>query len=261
MTHGTGFIPDPTGHRWTPFRAIQRMKATAAPRPVQFAAPVSDQMIVGQCVAHGVGDAAYVALRAAGVTIETPFSHRLGYLLARAIDRAGTVDEGEPLPPLQDLGAQPNEFVRAMELYGMPLAKNVDEGTLDAVPELTNREMRLDEAEACEYWPLAWTHIGDNDGDKVEQCVAALESGRPFALAIQAGPRFAACDGSTLLQSDGRSPNHMIHCLDVAKAADGTWRFYIQNSHGIGWGAFGRAWAAQNVVANAFNILVPEVTV
>jgi hypothetical protein len=264
MTRATGFLPDPQGHRYTSFKATRGhgLKAAAPrPRPVHFAAPVSNQGPVGQCVAHGLLDAGFAALRAFGVAIETPFSHRLGYLLARAIDRAAWVPMNQALPPLQDDGSQPNQLVRALALYGCPLAKDVDGGTLDAIPELANREIQLSESIACNpgRWPLDFSCVGDNDADKLDQCQAALEGGLPFALAIEAGPKFDACDGSTVLSSDGLVLNHMIHCLDVTTDISGR-RWLVQNSWGEGWGAFGRAWVNDGFIEAAGNILIPRVT-
>jgi len=263
-TQGKGFIRDPQGHRWTPFKAVHRhgLKAAAPrPRPVHFAAPVSNQLSVGQCVAHGLLDAAFCALRAFGVAIETPFSHRIGYLVARAVDRAAWVSMGATLPPLTDDGCEPNQLARAFPLYGVPLAKDVDGGTLDAIPGLENRELMLSEAIASKpgAWPVDFSHVGDNDGDKLAQCEAAIVSGLPFALAIEAGPKFQACDGSTVLSSDGLMLDHMIHCLDVASDINGR-RWLVQNSWGEGWGAFGRAWVDDGFIEAAGNILIPRVT-
>lgn len=265
MTRAKGFVRDPEGHRWTSFKATHRhgLKAAAPrPRPVHFAAPVSDQFTVGECVAHGLLDAAFCVLRAFGVAIETPFSHRIGYLVARAIDRAAWAPMDSTLPPLQDDGCQPNQLVRALPLYGVPLAKDVDGGTLDAIPELANREIQLSESIASHpgRWPLDFTGVGDNDGDKLDQCQAAIESGLPFALAIEAGPKFEACDGSSVLGSDGTLLDHMIHCLDVASDIHGR-RWFIQNSWGEGWGAFGRAWVDDGFIESAGNILIPRVTI
>jgi hypothetical protein len=259
----TGFVRDPEGHRWTSFKATRHaLKAfKSRPRPVHFAAPVSNQGPVGQCVGHGLLDTGFAALRAFGIAIETPFSHRLGYLYARAIDRAAWVPMGTPLPPLQDDGCQPNQLVRALALYGCPLAKDVDGGTLDAIPELANREIQLSESIASHpgLWPLDFSGVGDNDADKLEQCQAAIESGLPFALAIEAGPKFDACDGSTVLGSDGRNQNHMIHCLDVVVDINGR-RWLVQNSWSESWGAFGRAWVNDGFIENSCNILIPRVT-
>lgn len=264
-TRGKGFIRDPQGHQWTSFKAAHRgIKAgQTRPRPVQFAAPVSDQKTVGQCVGHGLLDAVYCALRASGVAIESPFSHRIGYLMARAIDRAAWVTMGSPLPALTDDGCQPNQLTRALPLYGCPLAKDVDGGTLDAIPELANRELNLTETIACnrlgvDLPSVDFVAVGDNDGDKLTQCQAAIESGLPFAIAIEAGAKFNACDGSTILGSDGLLLDHMIHVLDVTSDINGR-RWLVQNSWGTGWGAFGRAWANDGVVEAGGNILIPRV--
>lgn len=264
MDRAKGFVRDPDGHRWTPFKAVHRHGLKAAPRPVRFAAPVSNQITVGQCVAHGLLDSTFCNLRAAEIPIESPFSHRVGYAIARAIDRAAWLPIGAVLPPLTDEGSQPNQLARAMSLYGCPLAKDVDGGTLDAIPELANRELNLTEAIACKRLgvdlPVVnFVGIGDNDADKLDQCQAAIDSGLSFAIAIEAGPKFDACDGSTVLASDGRVLNHMIHVLDVASDINGR-RWFVQNSWGEGWGAFGRAWANDGFIEASGNILIPSVT-
>ncbi len=265
--HATGFVRDPEGHRWTPFKAVHKRGLKASqpkPRPVNYAAPVSHQITVGQCVAHGLLDSAFCNMRAAGIPIESPFSHRVGYAIARAIDRAAWLPMGAELPPLQDEGSQPNQLARAMSLYGCPLAKDIDGGTLDAIPELANRELNLTEAIACKRlgvdFPMVnFVGIGDNDGDKLDQCQAAIDDGMSFAIAIEAGSKFDACDGSVILKTDGRNPNHMIHVHDECYDVNGR-RWLVQNSWGQGWGAFGLAWADDGFIENAQNILVPKVT-
>jgi hypothetical protein len=261
-TRAKGFIPDPTGHRWTRFKAHAAAKKIAdmpgSASVAHNAAPVSDQKTVGQCVAHGVLDTAFAALVGAGHQLPSTFSHRVGYALARAIDRADWVFDGAKLPPLQDDGAQPNQMTRALALYGCPLARDLDDGTLDSIPGLENRELMLHEANVCKFFPLDWLHVGDNDGDKIEQCMAAIASGVPFALAIEAGTQFDACDGSVVLESDGRNHDHMIHAI-AYQVIQGRPRFMIQNSWSQSWGAFGRAWVSCGFVENASNILIPRV--
>lgn len=267
MIRGRGFVPDPQGHRWTPYKSVHRggLKAgTPKPRPIQFAAPVSNQLTVGQCVAHGLLDSTYCNLRAAGIPIETPFSHRVGYAIARAIDRAAWVPMGAPLPALADEGSQPNQLARAMSLYGCPLAKDIDGGTLDAIPELANRELNLTEGIACkrlgvDFPTVDFVAVGDNDGDKLDQCQAAIDDGLSFAIAIEAGPYFDGYDGLTTLKTDGRNPNHMIHVVDYLTTERGrTW--IVQNSWGVGWGFGGRAEATDGFMENACNILIPRVS-
>ena len=259
----TGFIPDPQGHRWTKFKAAAAAKKMGdlpdSASVAHNAAPVSNQITVGQCVAHGVLDTGFAALVAAGHQLPTTFSHRVGYALARAIDRADWTPDGVSLPPLRDEGSQPNQMTRALALYGCPLAQDLDEGTLDAIPGLENRELMLHEMVACKFFPLDWTHVGDNDSDKIEQCMAAIASGVPFALAIEAGPQFDACDGSIVLESDGRNHNHMIHAV-AYRVIQGRPRFLIQNSWSEKWGSFGRVWGSCGFVENAGNILIPRVT-
>ena len=267
MTRGKGFVPDPQGHRWTPFKAVHRrgLKAGAPkPRPIQFAAPVSNQLTVGQCVAHGLLDSTFCNLRAVGIPIETPFSHRVGYAIARAIDRAAWVPMGAPLPALTDEGSQPNQLARAMSLYGCPLAKDIDGGTLDAIPELANRELNLTEGIACkrlgvDFPAVDFVAVGDNDSDKLDQCQAALDDGLSFAIAIEAGPNFDACNGTATLKTDGRNPNHMIHVLNVVTETVGR-RWLVQNSWGESWGMLGREWADDGFMENACNILIPRVS-
>lgn len=263
MKRATGFIRDPNGHKWTAFKSFRSSRALTPvderKRPIQFAAPVSNQLSVGQCVSHGLLDAVYAELIGAGVLVASPYSHRIGYALARAIDRADSIPMDAELPPLRDEGCQPNQLARALRLYGCPLAKDVDGGTLDAVEGFENREINLTESIACQFPPVDFVHVGDSSADKLPQCQAALDDGHPFALAIEAGPKFQGCDGSTVLESDGFMLDHMIHCLDYVAGSFGR-RWLVQNSWGPGWGSFGRAWVSDGFVESSGNILIPVVT-
>lgn len=264
MTRAKGFVRDPQGHRYTTFRAIPGLRKSSAAvpdtaGPIIYAAPVSNQKSVGQCVSHGLLDSVFVNLASKGRPAASPLSHDKGYKLARAIDRAEWAPEDEPLPPLKDEGSQPNQLARALTLYGCPLAKDVDGGTLDALPEIANRELMLHEATACRFFPVEFHAIGDNDGDKIQQLVRALADGYSFALAIEAGDKFQSFDGRGVLGSDGRNLDHMIHCLLYRTSQDGHREFWIQNSWSTDWGAGGGAWVDEGFMENAGNILIPRV--
>ena len=264
MSHGKGFIRDPKGHKFTAFRAVPGIRKASdevpdTGGPIMFAAPVSDQITVGQCVSHGLLDSVFTNLASKGKPIASPLSHDKGYKLARAIARADWSPDVEDLQPLQDNGCEPNQLARALTLYGCPLAKDVDNGTLDAIPSIANRELMLHESIACRFFPVEFHGVGDMDGDKIQQLVRALADGYSFALAIEAGEKFNAYSGVGVLGSDGGNLDHMVHCLLYRKAPNGYFEFWIQNSWSPGWGAGGCAWVDEGFMRNAGNILIPRV--
>ena len=273
MTRGTGYRPDPPGHRYNAFRAVHpaRSYSAAAPMPngpIALCPGVWDQNGTGSCGGHGAAGALTVLLRSAGFSLAEPAVSPLAcYRMARMIDRAAMTDG--PLPALTDSGVQPNELARGLQEYGLqlegdnPTDKTIEDSTSYAawLSGKINSEPSLLELEKSAARELVdWTSIADGDPQKVSLLLQALHAGYPAMFAVDANTDdFQNYDGSGVLDYGGQNPDHMQYICGCREAADGSTEFRQVNSWGTSWGDNGMAWVSQRAIQSAtFDMLIPR---
>ena len=274
-THGTGYRPDPVGHRYNLFRAVHpaaKMRG-GSPKfpngPIELAPDVWNQDGTSSCGGHGAACALTILLRAAGKVTPSCVSPLACYRMARMIDRAAWNPTGD-LPPLQDDGVQPNQLARGLVEFGlqfeseMPGSKTAaDSDYMDWLSANINTEPKLGDflASDANQVLIDWTEILDNDVEKPALVAASIQSGAPVTVAIDASTAsFQGYSGGGVLVLEQGQPNHLVCLLGVRPANNGTreLEYLLQNSWGP-WGDGGRAWINQQSVRNAtYNALAPR---
>lgn len=272
LQRGTGYIPDPVGHRYNAFRAVhpaRRLGAAPLPDsggPGQFSPPIWDQDGTGSCVGHAFAGALTALCASEAAPLPAPVSPRDCYFLARAIDRAANPG---PLPPLTDGGAQPNSAARALQLYGLSLEGDRASDRKATDPDYTtwlaahvNDELVLGEFEASDNRRVLadWTSIADDDSDKVQLLAQALAAGYPAVFAVDASvPEFQVYDGTGVLSYAGGDFDHMQYVDLYRTNAQGKIEFRERNSWGLQWGIQGYAWVDQTSIGQHTScMLIPH---
>ena len=264
--HGFGYIADPKGHTYNNFLLHPAAKASY-PSAVDFSAccpPIWDQGQTGSCTGHGMAGAITTTFAARKVDLPAPAWPRGLYTAGRIIDR---VPVNGTLPHLADQGAMPNSLARAMALWGVALESEEDVGRTAGSPDYAdylhahiNDELAFDELEDMAGRILVGVNaISDSASNKIAQFCQALSQGYAIGGAIQAdGGTFQGYDGTTVLDSQGNSPDHWIYFAPAYRTnAAGKKEFLLVNSWSPAWGLEGKAWVSENFInQDVFNALV-----
>lgn len=231
-----GHIRDPLGHRRTP---VCRLVGTATyPRQasLETSAPIpGDQGQTGRCVGYGKWGAMYTSTRG-----ELNASPTGIYRLARAIDRLPRHDGS--LPPLLDLGSQPNEADRAMAEWGVsPWDMTLDGPDISA--EDLNAEPSLEELRRDSAAMIIGSYAIDEWASDFEANVCrAIAAGYAISFAVpDCDDGIEGYTGGVLGARFGQVyGGHELFAFGYDIAADG--QIYVdgQNSWGRGWGVGGR---------------------
>jgi hypothetical protein len=272
--HGKGYLPEPHVTLYRSFHAAH----PAAVKPMSlglpdsvslmpFEPPIQDQDGVGRCVGEAIGGALYTLLGSKGFPPPAPFSARAAYDLAREIDRADLNPVGD-LPPLVDVGCQPNQCVRAVGKFGLADIAQVDGGDSTVDPAKINVDLTLAEFEACRrrlvspLKDITWTAIADGDPNKLAQVDQSLAAGYPVVFAMDADPTFDGYAGfatNGLLCYVGTAPNHMQRVVSYRTMPDGSRQYLQVNSWGPNWADGGMAWVwAGSIASYTYNMLIPR---
>ena len=272
--HGRGYLPEPHAALYRSFKSSH--PAATKPMPLElpdsasllpFEPPIQDQNGAGRCVGEAVAGATYTLLGAKGYPPPAPFSARAAYDLAREIDRSDLNPAGD-LPPLVDVGCQPNQCVRAVSKFGLADISQVDGGDSAVDPAKINIDLTLAEFEACRlrlvapFKDITWTAVADGDPDKLTQVDQALAAGYPVIFAMDADSTFDSYSGfanSGLLAYQGTSANHMQRVVAYRTMPDGSRQYLQVNSWGKGWADGGVAWVwAGSILNYTYNMLIPR---
>jgi hypothetical protein len=213
----------------------------------RFAPPVDDQGVVGQCTGQAVTCGVQTTLAAAGVQI--PYlDPQAAYRLARCLDRAYTSYPTGPLPPLEDVGADPNLAHLALTRWGCPAT--VDTFGFDGpCPEMTeaygqhsNDEPKLGELEdSDEFRVIGQQRIYSTGQQRILDVRAALAAGFAVTMAVHASDdRFQGYMGGVMGPAPAwASCNHLVCAIGDYTDATGTTILIVQNSWSKNWGESG----------------------
>lgn len=243
--YSCGYIPDPEGHTRTPFHHVMGLLAPAPANVYQASLetslpPTMDQNGSGSCTGHAYAGAIATYTTASGAPLGWVPSPDDIYKGERAIDRLP--DANGKLPPLQDVGAQPNQGERYINEWGVrPMialpnrCSDVDPNTVNDEPVLGN--LRKDSVNLLigAYEIFA---SGSSLGQQIRQ---ALTNGIPVAVAVPGGSdawqRYAG--GTSVIGATGTELDHYVFIYKYAQQPDGSYLYWIRNSWSEFWGING----------------------
>lgn len=275
MTFATGYIPDPVGHRRTPFQRFAARLAAAPPAEASlepYLPAVFDQGQTGSCTGHATSAGLYAAcgyaaavlgLIAALAFVPSPDGI---YKLGRCVDRVPNVDGS--LPPLTDDGAQPNQVMRGVSEWGVkPLKAPTPDGRYsDAVPPSppdsatgVNAEPSLADIEADAQTVLVGEYgIYSSGTQRSNEVASAIAAGAPVCAAVPGGSSAWQNYSSGVLSATGEPLDHYIVIVAYKTLSSGKRVFKIRNSWGD-WGESGDCWvdeAALDEMGDLFAMTV-----
>ena len=232
-----GHVPDPPGHMVTgAHRLLGALGAEPVPPRVSLSehAVACDQFQTRSCVGWAIGQGVYVSLRKAGIVLASfPSGHGI-YTLARAVDRLSTYT------PLIDEGSMPNQGMRAMTEWGVPLLSDwpFEPGSIDAEPDLGG-------IRAASRLRLSGYYRVDDGGsgdDVVARVRQAVSRGHAVPVATLVDQAFEDYDGRGLVTAPtGNLGGHYVCVVGYDTSASGRTVVEVANSWGEGWGDRGFA--------------------
>lgn len=234
--HVYGHIRDPIGHRRTP---VQRLVGAGTyPRQASlelYAPHPGDQGRTGRCVGYGKWGSMYTSTQG-----EVNASPTGIYRLARAVDRIPMRDGS--LPPLLDIGCQPNEADRAMAEWGTSPWDDAIDGP-DIAEDDLNAEPSLDELRRDSAGLIFGSYaIDEGWGDFEANFCRTIAAGYAVSFAVpDCDDAIEGYTGGILGARGGQVyGGHELFAFGYEIAADG--QIYVdgQNSWGRQWGVGGR---------------------
>lgn len=231
--------------------------------------PCRDQGRSGSCTRGSTSSAYATAFAAAGSPLGYVPSQRVGYAGTRAIERAAAVPVGQPLPALQDTGAELADVFHFDATYGVlpQLVDKTPDGRLydlwtddDTGPGTGNVNdeppfAALEQSAArIITGPYAIDPRASNASDLVAGAIAAR---MPVEIAGFVDTRFEQLGPNDVMgapdQSDPRGGGHAIYF--AAYRTQGSARqFRVQNSWGAGWCAGGSCWVDETFLHALWEI-------
>lgn len=263
MKFGGGYIPDPQGHRRTPFARHYAASLVSVPTFVDLrkcAPPVKDQGQTGSCTGHGTSGAISTTLRAKGAPLPFEPSECGIYTVARAVDR--TLNAAGVLPPLTDDGAMPNQVMRGIEEWGVRPSRSPapDGRNSDADPATINDEPTLAEIEQDATRIL----VGDYAiglFDRVALTKKALAAGVAVGIGFDVDNAFEGyASGDAPLSAPGTAlGGHWVYLVGYSTSASGKAIFIGRNSWAQSWGFAGDFEATEEWLICAFDVIALDV--
>jgi hypothetical protein len=273
MSRGMGYRPVPAGVRESLWHLHPMAGKAGQKSPdrdlTMFAPAVDDQDGVGQCTGQAVGCGVMTALSADGTPVDGYLDPQALYRLARCIDRAYGFPWLNGMPPLQDLGADPNMVHLAINHWGCPKLKDTF-GYPGPCPELSvaygqhkNDEPRLDELEASDAFKVVGQHRVLSTGQqRIDDVRAALDASFAITMSVYASDaRFQNYVGGVMGPApDGSGCDHLVCVIGDFTDATGGTIFIVQNSWGDEWGQSGLFWAHSKVLLQSDGVHVCSVS-
>jgi hypothetical protein len=264
MRTNFGYKRDPSGHRYTGFHRHPAYGAALvdAASIDDLAPPIWNQRRTATCVGHGTAGGITTTYAAKGIPLPSPVAARSLYGLAKSIDRKRINGK---LPPLVDDGCEPNEMVRAIAEWGVPLESEVDDGRGATSPDYEDYleahvtdEPALDELLAGdERLLVGFNAILSEADEKVREICQSIADRYAVMAGVCAGN--AAFQGfrDGLLDYTGDRPDHWVY-FTAFRTNAGRKEIKMRNSWGLAdWTRDGGAWCSEDFIRRGmFGTLV-----
>jgi hypothetical protein len=217
--------------------------------------PRMDQGATSTCHAHSAAGAIWSALSAAGRPIGWVPSPLLIASCTYADVRAAVIPAGQPLPTLQDTGAELQDDATAMARWGIaPMGaliagrdgiSDVPDDPPDGIfPEPSRAQVEIAGADL-----VSGEYSIDVDTAAPVTCALALDKGIPVWVGTFVDTAFERLGPNDVAQppntDDANGGGHALYLSGYRTASDGTLEFRVENSWGTGWADGGAVWASQ----------------
>jgi hypothetical protein len=212
-----------------------------------------DQGASGTCHAHSAVGAVWCALKAAGQTPAFVGSPRCLASCTYADVRAASTLPGQPLPLLQDTGADLSDDSAAMARWGLgPIRNPTKDGRYSDVendpPDNVFPEPVLSELQVAGQDLIGGEYQIPVDANAPALCALALDAGIPIWLGFFVDSAFEALRPGEVAQppneSDPNGGGHAVYLSGYRTAAGGSFEFRLENSWGSGWCESGACWVS-----------------
>jgi hypothetical protein len=244
-------------HRSPPEKVAHRLGAHllglgAVPKGAASLTPCQrmDQGQSSTCHAHSAAGAVWTACNAKGRPMTFVPSPREIASTTYADVRAAATPPGQPLPPLQDQGADLQDDATAMAKWGVcPMGATV--GRFSDVPD--DNGYGFPEPVVSELQIAGQDLIGGEyqipvDDSAPTTVALCLDAGIPIWLGTFVGSAFENLGATGIAQppdeSDPKGGGHAMYISGYRTAADGSFEFRVENSWGSGWADGGAVWAS-----------------
>jgi hypothetical protein len=272
VSRGRGYRPVPKGVReelWHLHPMAEKAGQKSPDRDLTMFAPaVDDQGDVGQCTGQAVGCGDMTTLSAGGTPVDGYLDPQSLYRLARCMERAYGYPWSNGMPPLQDLGADPNLVHLAINRWGCSTLKDTF-GYPGPCPELTaaygqrrNDEPTLGEMEASDAFRMVGQQRVTSTGQqRIDDVRTAISVGFACTMSVYASDaRFQSYVGGVMGPApDGSGCDHLVCVIGDFTDAIGETIFIVQNSWGTEWGQSGRFWAHSKVLLQSDGVHICSV--
>jgi hypothetical protein len=213
-----------------------------------------DQGSSGCCHSHSAVAALWCALNAAGKVPAFVGSPRCLASCTYADVRAAATPAGQPLPTLQDTGADLQDDATALAKWGVaPIQAPTSDGRFSDVendpPDNTFPEPDINQLSVAGADLVSGEYqiaVDDNAPKTVALC---LDAGVPVWLGFFVDGSFENLGASDVAQApDQNDPSgggHAVYINSYRTNAAGKLEFLVQNSWGSGWADGGAVWASE----------------
>ena len=235
-----------------------------------------DQGGSGSCTAHSFSASVSTSCRKAGNALPFEPSPRETYAATRGIERANSTQNGQPLVPLTDSGAEPADVMTAGVTYGIapmqgptPDGRNSDiwsdQDTIEK-PANVNNEPDGVQLQQAGTTIVTGEYIIDQTAKNVsDQVAAALSAGYTVYTCFFVDTAFEQLQPGQIAQApDQNDPNgggHAVYLSGYITNADGSRTFILSNSWGKSWCDNGRCLVSEAWLAQVYEMFVMDVVV
>lgn len=225
-----GHIPDPPGHMVT---SAKYLLGSSSKYPKTYSMRdfclVGDQLTTSTCVGWTLAQAIYVSFKNVGLLLPDFPSPQGIYTVARCIDRI-SLDE-----PLFDFGSMPNQAMRGMTEWGVPIITD-----WPFHPENINDEPDLESLKRASRLKLLGYYRIDNNETFIDMYKRSINSGYPVAMASDVGYSFENYNGNGVISAQTEDlGSHYVLGIGYDTMANGSTVVEIVNSWGTSWGDHG----------------------
>lgn len=240
-----GYISDPPNHMVTSARRLIGL-ATPAPKASvnQFAPAIHDQGRKSQCTGEGSMGAFMTSCRAHNIIL--PFKDDASQAWAYKIGRA--VDRESPNEPLEDIGAMPNQVVRAITEFGILGASDCSDKDEDVNEEPNVVQLK----KASRVHALGWHSIFSSGKDLVLDIMRAIDIAKvAVPMSCDVDQAFEDYNGKGVIPVSIGGTNfggHFVYLTEYQTNTAGKILLRFRNSWSENWGDKGTGWVDNDFI-------------